>query len=69
MKCRTTTWTLLIAAVLAAGLMPCPIALGDEKGADSPGYDDTPFLPNSPCLAKQETRPSMVSSHASFWLA
>jgi len=44
----TMTWMAAIAAIAVTSLAACPVAAGAEKDRDRPGYDDTPFLPNSP---------------------
>jgi hypothetical protein len=55
---RRTIVGVLIAVVLAA----CPLAAGAEKGKgdEAPGYDDTPFLPNSPWRVHDRKRPQPV---------
>ncbi len=61
MECRTTTWMLLPAIIVATSSICCPIASAADHSADSPGYDDTPFLPNSPWRVHDRKRPQPPS--------
>jgi len=47
----------MIALISVVGPAGCPVAAGAEKDAHSPGYDDTPFLPNSPWRVHDRKRP------------
>jgi len=49
-------WTVAMVAIAIVG-MSCPMAEAAEKDARSPGYDDTPFLPNSPWRVHDRRRP------------
>ncbi len=58
MRCQMTLSNCFpFAALLVASLAACPLAAGAETGSDGLGYEDGPFLPNSPWRVHDRKRP------------